>query len=164
MYTQKHKILTSGIVLLTVCVVGTILYTQTMKNQAGVEVTTNKGLEQRQIFIGDVELQVEVAKTQQERVIGLSNRQGLPNGRGMLFIFDHAGDHSIWMKDMLFSIDIIWISSKNEVVHIFHEVSPETYPKLFSSPIKAQYVLEVPSGYARNKISVGDKVVLGDAH
>lgn len=49
------------------------------------------------------------ATTEQERALGLSHRQRLPVGSGLLFVFPEAGQYSFWMKDMYFPIDIIFI-------------------------------------------------------
>jgi uncharacterized membrane protein (UPF0127 family) len=79
----------------------------------------------------------------------------------MLFVFPEDGLYSFWMKDMLISIDILWISADGEIVHIVERVSPESYPEHFVSESPARYVLELPAGYVGSRgISVGDIVRL----
>src|SRR5690349_20381775 len=53
---------------------------------------------------------VSLADTDATREQGLSGALGLGTTEGMLFLFDYPGRPAFWMKDMLFSIDIIWIS------------------------------------------------------
>ena len=65
------------------------------------------------------------------------------------------------MKDLHFSLDIIWINAVGNIVHIEHNLSPKTFPKTFSSSEGAQYILEVPGGYAKKYgVSTGDTVLL----
>ena len=46
-------------------------------------------------------VQVEIADTDAKRERGLMFRKELPEGRGMLFLFDEEGEHTFWMKDTL---------------------------------------------------------------
>lgn len=99
------------------------------------------------VHVGGVDVAVGVAKTEAERVQGLSGRPPLDAGTGLLFDFEVPGTYGIWMKDMRFSIDIIW-ANEGRVVTVAHKVSPETYPKAFMPTAPARYVLEVPAGFA----------------
>lgn len=109
----------------------------------------------------------EVVDTPSSRALGLSFRKGLGEGKGMLFIFDHPGRYGFWMKDMLFSLDIIWINQDGVVVHIERNVTPESYteapndPKTFINTPDASYVLELESGKAETYgLYLGTKVVI----
>jgi uncharacterized membrane protein (UPF0127 family) len=116
-----------------------------------------------ELIINDSTFVIERATTQEERVQGLSGRESLAPGTGLLFVFDSEGDWGIWMKDMLISIDILWINSDKEVVHIEENISPDTYPTSFRSPDPALYVLEINAGEAQSAdISVGDTAVFTD--
>ena len=77
--------------------------------------------------INDETFVVEVAQTEKERIQGLSGRNEMPND-GMFFIFDKDGRHGIWMKDMQFPIDILWLGSDFAVVDFKENVLPNTYP------------------------------------
>lgn len=98
--------------------------------------------------VGTATIRVAVADTNAERTQGLSSSTDLPRGYGMLFVFENEGLRGFWMKDMLFPIDILWISAAGEIVHIEHSVSPDTYPTVLRPEEKAQYVLEVPAGFS----------------
>jgi uncharacterized membrane protein (UPF0127 family) len=91
---------------------------------------------------------VQVADTGPARTLGLSNRTFLAEGTGLLFIFEKDGYYPFWMKDMNFPIDIIWIDTQKQIVHIAQNVSPDTYPSTFASKELARYVLEIPAGDA----------------
>jgi uncharacterized membrane protein (UPF0127 family) len=65
------------------------------------------------------------------------------------------------MPDMHFSIDIIWFNTEMRAVHIAEQVSPESYPTIYTPDEPARYVLEVPAGWvAEHGIAEGDTLVL----
>lgn len=93
-------------------------------------------------------VKLEYAKDQLARQNGLSGRDKLDEGKGMMFVFDNIQEQCIWMKDMKFNIDVVWISDAKTITHIEKNVSPSTYPKSFC--YKSKYVLELPAGVADN--------------
>lgn len=106
-------------------------------------------------------ISVLVADTDASRRLGLGGRASLGADEGMLFIFPVDGRYAFWMKDMRFSIDILWISADDTIVYMAQNVAPDTYPHSFVSPTPARDVLELPAGYAAaHGVSVGDKVQL----
>jgi hypothetical protein len=93
---------------------------------------------------------------------GLGGRESLPDDRGMLFVFPEPGRHAFWMKDMLISIDIIWISAGGRVVDIQAAQPepgvPDPQLKRYNPGGEAKYVLEVRAGLAAEKgVQVGDE-------
>lgn len=119
----------------------------------------SKPLQSGLVTIGGKTIKVAVARTPREREKGFSGQIVLPEGTGMLFIFEKPGDYGFWMKDMNFPIDIIWIGQNSKIVEISSEVSPSTFPKTFSPKAPILYVLEVKAGWSgRNKILVDESV------
>ena len=105
-------------------------------------------------------LKIEIADDPIEQSQGLSNRESLASDCGMLFIFPQPTMPGFWMKDMKFSLDLIWIDANSEIVEITKNVSPTTYPKSFTPPSPIKYVLEVNAGWAdENDINTGDEVM-----
>lgn len=104
---------------------------------------------QRKAIIEGRTYTIEVADTEAEREQGLSGRNSLPADTAMLFIFDQPGQQCFWMKDMQFSLDIIWLDAGRRVVHIEQNVSPSSYPDSFCPPKASQYVVELNAGQAR---------------
>lgn len=94
------------------------------------------------IRVGEISIEVEVVNTPEMRRRGLSGRSELGSAGGMLFVFPEAGHHGVWMKDMQFAIDIIWIDEHFKVVDLMRNVTPDTYPKVFEPDKPAKYVLE----------------------
>jgi uncharacterized membrane protein (UPF0127 family) len=115
----------------------------------------------KSIKIGEVEVLASVAKSWPERIKGLSGTPYLPDNVVKIFIFDSSAHHSIWMKDMNYSIDIIWVDEESKIVHIEKDASPESYPAMFVTKIPARYVIETAAGFVeKNSILVGEIVVL----
>lgn len=111
------------------------------------------------VMLDDTPVRVAVVDTDASRTRGLSGYAPLKWGEGMLFVFEEEGAYSFWMKDMLFSIDILWFDAAGKLVHIEREVSPASYPASFTPGSPAQYVLEVPAGFAaEHEIVVGSKL------
>ena len=100
------------------------------------------------VNIGGQKIQVELAVTVAERTQGLSGRQSLDEGTGLLFIFDKSGQYPFWMKDMNFSIDMVWMNDKKQVLNVAENVSPDTYPESFCPAEPAKYGLEINAGSA----------------
>lgn len=109
------------------------------------------------ITIGGAEFYVEVPRTREEKVKGLSGRKGLAAARGMLFVFDKPGVYDFWMKDMMFPIDIIWIGEDNRVAAVTKNAAPESYPRAFFPPVPILSAIEVKAGFIEaHKIQAGD--------
>jgi uncharacterized protein len=101
-------------------------------------------------------IQVYIADTDPRRMRGLmfETENFLADDKGMLFVFDEPGSRSMWMKNMQFSLDIIWFNETGTVVAIEKNVPPCITPvevmsckSVGVSADNAQYVLEMTSGY-----------------
>ena len=111
--------------------------------------------------INQHEFRLQIADDSAERKLGLSGQDALDNDEAMLFIYSTSDMYGIWMKDMKFSIDIIWMDENQRVVHIEENISPSTYPESFIPSVDARYVLEVYTGQVEAKgIGLGDEVKL----
>jgi len=115
--------------------------------------------DKKEINFGEIKVFADVADNNCKVELGLSGRSALEDEGGMIFVFEQVGKYGFWMKDMKFSIDIIWITEDFFVSGIVGNFSPEDYPKVLGGDYVAKYVLEVPTGFAeKNNIKVGDKV------
>ena len=100
----------------------------------------------------------EVADDAEKRALGLSGRALLKDNQAKLFIFESEDHHGIWMKDMNFDIDIVWLDNNKQVVHIEKDVKPSSYPEVFYPKLKSKYVVELAAGaVSKNGLSIGDK-------
>jgi Uncharacterized conserved protein len=112
------------------------------------------------VFLGGAVVYAEVPRTPEEFARGLSGRERLEEGRGMLFIFEREGLHSFWMYGMRFRIDIVWMDSTGQVVHIVERAEPCSGEDctVYTPPVEARYVLELPEGFAsRHRITIGER-------
>ena len=113
------------------------------------------------IYLGSKAMSVTVADEQEERIQGLSGTKSLSDFGGKLFIFNTDDMHGIWMKDMLFPIDIIWIDKDLVVVDFVSNADPSSYPKVFAPKVPARFVLETNAFFVdTTKIAIGDRLVL----
>ena len=134
-----------------------------------VETTLPTPAETKEILINNKTLKVEVVDTEEERRKGLGGKSGLEENEGMLFVFEEKDiSRAFWMKDMEFSIDIIWIDD-GKIVQITRDVPPanpgtsDAELKFYTSNQTIDYVLEVNAGFAeKNQINVGDLVDLSN--
>jgi uncharacterized membrane protein (UPF0127 family) len=117
------------------------------------------------IRVGDEALTVEIADTGDLQTRGLSYRDGLEPGTGMLFVYPEAENHTFWMKGMRFCLDIIWIND-GKITGAAENVCGEpgvadTQLARYSSTGPAQFVLEVPAGWLEaNGLGAGTEVDL----
>ena len=113
------------------------------------------------IIIGSTSAYASIADSLPELIKGLSDTPSLPDTVVKLFAFGSTGKHSIWMKDMNYPIDIIWLDESGKIVHIVENVSPDTYPESFAPPTPALYVIETNAGFvASSSLSMGDEVIV----
>jgi hypothetical protein len=92
---------------------------------------------------------VLIADTQVKQMLGLMHRKGMKRNEGMLFIFNKANFYSIWMLNMKFPIDILWLNGKGVVVDSIKNAKPcksIVSCKEYRPKKPAVYVLEVSSG------------------
>jgi len=128
---------------------------------------TKSSLVKKEIALNYTKVMVEIADTPEARSQGLANRDSLDENLGMIFIFDKKKVSPVfWMKDMKFSIDMVWITD-NKIVRIDANVP---VPKTGASdkdltnyrhqkPI--DYIVEVNAGFCgKNNIKLGDDVSL----
>ena len=93
---------------------------------------------------------VEIVSKPEEMARGLQGRAGLEKNQGMLFVFSADDYHRFWMKDMKFTLDILWIDRGRQVVAVGQNLPPcaaDPCP-VYVPPQKALYVLEIPAGSA----------------
>lgn len=147
-----------------VFIAGVGLLTQRLQNK---NTSTPLSVGSKEILVGSVKIQAEVASSESQRQKGLGGRKTLEENSGMLFVFGKKDVFpSFWMKDMLIAIDIVWINDE-KVVKIDKNVEPPSAGtstnqlKLYRPDAPIDYVLEVNAGFSdKNNIKTGDSVNL----
>lgn len=108
---------------------------------------TNPALKTTIVSAGNSKVNAEIVESGEDKVRGLSGRNCLNPEGGMLFQYYLSGDYCFWMKEMRFSIDMIWLDDEKKIVTVKESVSPDTYPQSFCPDAPVRYVLEVPADF-----------------
>ncbi len=121
----------------------------------------------RVCFKNDVCLDLILAQSVEEKTIGLSNYSNILATQGMLFIFDNSAKRSMWMKNMSFNIDIMWIGSDKRIGYMEENLEPcwEEECDVFTPAVKAKYILETKAGFIDyTNLYLNDRVELQNVH
>ena len=106
------------------------------------------------------EMELEIAKTYEERAKGLMYRRELADNHGMLFIFDKPELHQFWMKNTPLSLDIVWFDKNMNVIEIVNSATPFSEEPVGGHK-ESMFVLEVKAGVGKKlNLSIGDTLVL----
>lgn len=107
---------------------------------------------------GKVTFAVEVMRTDEERARGLMNRAYLPADRGMLFDFKQPQIATMWMKNTLIPLDMLFIRKDGTIANIAENTEPHSL-RTISAIEPVLGVLELNGGTAaRLGIAPGDRV------
>lgn len=115
-----------------------------------------------QVQLGDALINLEVTRSPQEQALGLMYRPSLEDDRGMLFEFSPARPVSFWMKNVVISLDMLFVHN-GKLLAIAAEVPPCTsIPCPTYGPEAAvDQVIELRGGRAAELgLKPGDPVVI----
>ena len=103
-------------------------------------------------------LDIEIADSDYETQTGLMYRSSMEENQGMLFIFPTTEMHSFYMKNTVFSLDILFIDENLKIATIRANTKPYDETGI-SSQVPVKYVLEIDAGLT-NKwgLKVGDRI------
>ncbi|MCU0678119.1 MAG: DUF192 domain-containing protein [Candidatus Pacebacteria bacterium] len=159
---RSSRLIIGGLVLVGGAVLWWLFFTPTPPIPLAEPETTRADYEPLiPLTLGGRAMYASVADESTERQLGLSRTTTLPSDVVKLFVFPTADFWSFWMKEMLYSIDIVWLDTNGTIVHIEHAVSPDTYPTSFVPAGRAQFVIETNAGFVdEQNLNVGDVVLL----
>jgi uncharacterized protein len=116
------------------------------------------------VVLGGETIQLEVTRTVEEQAMGLMYRTSLADDRGMLFSFSPARPVQFWMKNVVISLDMVFLH-EGAIVGIAADVPPcrsepcPTYSPGFDRVV--DQVIELRGGRAAELgLAVGDRVLL----
>lgn len=103
----------------------------------------------------DRRLELEYARTPEERAAGLRGKTPLSGNRGMLFIYTDSAVRNYWMKGVAHDLALAYLDGDARIISIHHlKAGDETE---VPSPRPARFVLEMRPGWFRdNGIAAGD--------
>ncbi len=102
-------------------------------------------------------IRAEVARTPEQRAIGLMHRREMPPNDGMLFVFDEPGVQCFWMKNTLLPLSIAFMADDGSIVNI-EDMQPQSLASHCSGqPVR--YALEMNQGwFAKRGLKPGAKL------
>lgn len=102
-----------------------------------------------------VEVKAEIAEKEEERSRGFMFRKNIPDGTGMLFVFENDQILSFWMKNTPHPLSIAYIDYKGKIRDIF-DMTPYSEATIVST-VSVRYALEVPQGwFEKSGVKKGD--------
>lgn len=122
-------------------------------------------VERIELMLADQRFVVEYVADPDSRRQGLMGRKNLAAGTGMLFDFPQGTQPAIWMRNMVISLDLLYVDETGEIAQIFPNVPPcSSMPcQIYHADQPLRFVLEVPAGTARNLgLEEGQILDLGD--
>jgi hypothetical protein len=110
----------------------------------------------------EVVVRVEVADTDDERQVGLMNRESLPEDAGMIFLFDEDVSGGFWMKNTLIPLSIAFADADGTIVRILDMEPCEADPcEIYDPGVSYRSALEVNQGaFADWSVAEGDVLTL----
>jgi uncharacterized membrane protein (UPF0127 family) len=116
-----------------------------------------------------IPLVVELARTAEQRTMGLMERTQLADSAGMLFLYDDTqpGTGGFWMFRTKIPLDIAFVDSAGVIRSIRNMVPCETATAVncptYAPGVPYRAALEVAAGwFTRRSVALGDRVLLGD--
>jgi uncharacterized protein len=159
--------LTSLSVLLSILLIGCSPPTTAEPNATSsrpVQVQAHKGqnlpISAQAIIPNGTKINLEVAKTPEQQMMGLMYRPDLPDNRGMLFVFPSPQPVKFWMKNVPISLDMVFLH-KGVIKYIQTAAPPcksEPCPT-YGPDVAIDQVIELRSKRATELgLQVGDKL------
>ena len=101
---------------------------------------------------------IYVAMTDQQRQRGLMHVRAMDDWRGMLFVYGQDARHSMWMKNTLIPLDMLFIRADGTISSIARDTEPHSLKSVGSiEPVR--YVLELNAGTSdRLGLQAGDRL------
>ncbi len=96
-----------------------------------------------------VTVAAELALTDAQHAQGLMYRRELPPGHGMLFDFGEARPITMWMKNTLIPLDMLFFAADGRLTYRHNDARPGSLA-LIAAPSNVRYVLEINAGEARD--------------
>jgi uncharacterized membrane protein (UPF0127 family) len=90
-------------------------------------------------------IRAEVADNDPARMQGLMYRKVLGQNDGMLFVFEHAATHCMWMKNTYLPLSVAFLDDGGTIINI-EDMQPQT-EQAHCAARPARYALEMNKGW-----------------
>ena len=102
-------------------------------------------------------IRAEVADSMGTRMEGLMHRKSMPQGSGMVFVFDETATHCMWMKNTLIPLSVAFIDEAGAIINIADMQPHSEQSHCAARP--ARFALEMNKGwFAERGIKPGAKL------
>lgn len=114
-------------------------------------------LQRTMLSAGMHQIDVQLALTPLQRQTGLMFRKEMPQGEGMLFIFEEPSQQCFWMKNTLLPLTAAFVDDDGTIVNLADMKPQTTNPHCSEKPVR--YVLEMNVGwFAKKGIKAGSRL------
>ena len=114
-------------------------------------------LQRTKLSAGMHQIDAQVARTPEQRQIGLMMRKEMPQQEGMIFVIEQASQQCFWMKNTLLPLTAAFVADDGRIVNMA-DMKPQT-EEAHCSGEPVRYVLEMNKGwFAKKGIKPGDKL------
>jgi hypothetical protein len=119
--------------------------------------TGPQSLPKTRLNAGIYNIDAELARTGDEREIGLMFRSSMGTSDGMLFVFEERAQQCFWMKNTLIPLDVAFIGDDGAIVNIDQMKAQTLDSHCSAKPVR--FVLEMNDGwFAKRGIRAGQKL------
>jgi hypothetical protein len=94
-------------------------------------------------------IRAEVADSMGARMQGLMYRKSMPQGAGMVFVFDEVATHCMWMKNTLIPLSVAFIDEAGAIINIADMQPHSEQSHCAARP--ARYALEMNKGWVAQR-------------
>ena len=102
-------------------------------------------------------IRAELADSMGTRMEGLMHRKSMPQGSGMVFVFDETSTHCMWMKNTLIPLSVAFIDEAGAIINIADMQPHSEQSHCAARP--ARFALEMNKGwFAERGIKPGAKL------
>ena len=135
---------------------GLLPLTADFGDERDLRVTDCAGTEKGRLTVG-------VADSFAEQYVGLSRTETLADDEGLLFVYDESDSKSIWMRNMDFALDVVFVAADGEITRIETLDAPDSpveyYLTYDSTAGPGRFVVEANAGWAdATGVAAGDCV------
>lgn len=119
------------------------------------------------IAINNHSISTEIAETPAERQRWLTFRsEEMPLSSALLLVYDKADLFSLWLLNIQFNLDLIWLDGAGNIVYIKQDAAPcrntlDAVQCTYKNTIPARYVLAATTGFINyHNITKNSKIKL----
>jgi uncharacterized membrane protein (UPF0127 family) len=115
------------------------------------------------VYISGRPVKVKVAANDSTKQLGFMHQDEPSNDSGILFVYDVEDILRFWMKNVKFSLDILFFDSKMQLVDHFtmdpYNGESDKDLKIYKSSKPAQYAVELKAGWADMNLKGSDSTL-----